>query len=299
MDASAFRPASDILLSVALVVTLWATGIGLGMSVRPAQVVDSLRRRGLVTRMVLLDLLLVPVAMWVCVRWLALDDGLATGLLLVAFAAAGPLAIKLAHLAGGDVAFAVGIVIVLEVANVLVVPLWASQLGLVSTAAVAIEIVRTLLLLVLLPLTLGLFVGRRWPARAPGWAPVAARVSSVGLVVVVCVIVGRDIDVVISAIETGAALASVVVVALALLGGWLFGGPLRATRVTASMASGVRANGVALAIATTAFADRPEVAVGVVTAGLVSIVVPTLVAGWFARSAPAAVAMPLDAAVDT
>lgn len=155
MDPLAPGSFLDTAVALAITVTLWATGIGLGASVRASDIVAPLRRRGLLARVLALDLILVPVAMWVCVRVLVPDDGYATGLLLVAFASAGPLAMKLVGLARGNAALAIGLVVVLEVANLVVVPLWTSLLGVTSALVVIVDILRTLAILVLAPLVSG------------------------------------------------------------------------------------------------------------------------------------------------
>jgi BASS family bile acid:Na+ symporter len=264
--------------TLALVLTLWLTGIGVGMMVQLSEIVRSLTRLGLVARTVTLDVLVVPVAMWIAVRLLVEDEGYATGLLLVAFAAAGPLGLKLAQVARADTAFAIGIVVVLEAANILLIPLWSGLLGLTSSADVFLEIVRTVTLLVALPLAIGLAVQHVRPERAAAVSARALRLATVGLVVVVSIIVTRSLDTMLETFTNGAALASGIVITFALGAGWLVGGPQESTRLATSLVSGCRASGAALAVASSAFADRPEVAAGVVTAGLVSVLIPTLVA---------------------
>ena len=268
----------ETIQAVALVATLWATGLGLGMKARPSDIPRSLTRRWLVARTITLDVVLVPIAMWVAVRLLVQDEGYATGLLLVAFAAAGPLGIKLAQATRADTAFAIGIVLVLEFANIVLIPLWSSLLGLASSTSVAFETVRTVALLVALPLAVGMTVRSLRPGLASPWADVALRLSTVGLVVVVTIIVIRSLDTMVEGITNGAASAAIVVIAFALGAGWLMGGPQRETRLATSVVTGCRSGGAALAVAATAFADQPAVTAGVVTAGLVSVTLPTLLA---------------------
>ena len=55
--------------------------------------------------------------------------------------------------------------------------------------------------------------------------------------------------------------AALTAVLLALLLGWLLGGPARPTRAATSLVTGVRANGPALAIAQASFAALPAVSV--------------------------------------
>lgn len=268
----------DAIQTLVLVATLWMTGIGLGMKVRLSDILESLTRVRLVARTVTLDVVLVPVAMWIAVRLLVQDDGYATGLLLVAFAAAGPLGINLSQVTGADTAYAIGIVVVLEVANVVLIPLWSSALGITGSADVIIDIVRTVGFLVVLPLVVGMGV-RKWRQQyATRLADGALRLATLGLVAIVAIVIGRSVDVMLASFTNGAALASIIVISFALGAGWLVGGPGHQTRLTTSVVTGCRANGAALAVATGAFAGQPEVAAGVVTAGLVSITLPTVLA---------------------
>jgi predicted Na+-dependent transporter len=67
-------------------------------------------------------------------------------------------------------------------------------------------------------------------------------------------------------------------VAFALAGGWIAGSPESPNRTAASLVTGIRANAPALAVAQAAFPGRPAVAVTAVVFGLVSVVVPLVVA---------------------
>jgi BASS family bile acid:Na+ symporter len=281
------EPVLDAIQAIAIVVTLWATGIGLGLVVRLPDITDSLKRYGLVARTITLDVLLVPIAMWITVRALVPDEGYATGLLLVAFAAAGPLGIKLAEVARADLAYAIGIVVVLEIANVVLIPLWSGILGLTSSLAVIVDMVRTVTLLVVLPITVGMLIRPRLAGRARGASERALRFATFGLLVVIVLIVGRSLEVVADGLTNGSATASVIVIAFALVAGWLLGWPTRGTRMTTSLVTGTRANGAALAVAVASFPETPEVAAGVVTAGLVSVTTPTAMAyliAWRAKA---------------
>lgn len=268
----------DLIQALLIVGTMWATGVGLGMSVRFTDIATSLRRPALVARTAVLDIVLVPVVMWVTASLLLPEGGIATGLLLVAFASAGPLGIKLADIAGGDTEYAIGIVVVLELANVAAIPIWSSFLGVATAAVVAIEMVRTLVLLVVLPLGVGMLIGRRWATGARRWAPILQRLSSVGVVAVVAFLIVRNVRYLDDDLAYNALLAAALVIGFALAAGWLMGGPERQTRISTSLVTGVRANAAAVAIAATTFAGMPVVSLGVILAGLVSAVLPSLFA---------------------
>ncbi|MGH8840068.1 MAG: bile acid:sodium symporter family protein [Jiangellaceae bacterium] len=187
-----------------------------------------------------------PLLVWALVELLSIPDEYAIGLLLVGFASAGPLGIKAAQIAGADVACAVSLVVVLEAANALVIPLWV---GLLMPSGVDVPLgvlLGTLTVLVLLPLTVGMMVRWRSPGSARRWAPRVVIVSNMSLMVVIALVVGQNVSTLADAFAAGIVPMIVVTVGFALVLGWLAGGPGRPTRAAVALVTGVRANAVAL-----------------------------------------------------
>jgi BASS family bile acid:Na+ symporter len=274
----------DQFYQVALVLTLWVTGLGLGMSYGPRQILGTLRRGGLFARAAVLDVVLVPLVVWGLVQAFSVPDRYATGLLLVGMASGGPLGIKAAQLARADLPYAIALVVVLEAANAVAIPLWVALL-LPSGVQVPLgPVVRTLLLLMLIPLAVGLAVRASRPATARRLARWAPPLSTVGLVVVIAVVLARYAPIVAEAFGVvGPTAVTAVLVALGL--GWLLGGPTRPTRASTSLVSGVRANGPALAIAQASFPSLAAVSVAIVAFGTFSILLPVLFAMVIGRTA--------------
>jgi BASS family bile acid:Na+ symporter len=216
----------------------------------------------------------IPLLVWALVRLLGVDGDYAVGLLLVGVASAGPLGIKAAQLAGADVPVAVSLVVVLELVNLVAIPFWAAVLLPEGTSVSSLEVLRTLLLLVLLPLAAGLACRRVAPRQAGRLALPLTTASNVALAVVVAIVLVRDSGAVATAAGEGVPLAAGLAVAAALALGWLAGGPSRPVRAAAALVTGVRANGPALAIAAASFAGRPDVRAGVVVFALFSVLVP-------------------------
>jgi BASS family bile acid:Na+ symporter len=255
-----------------------------------SRILASISQRRYFANVVILDVALVPGAMWLVVALLLPDSGVGTGLLIVAFASAGPLGIKLTHLAGGDVASAIGLVVVLEVANLAAVPAWSSLVGIADSTGVVVDIIRTLVLLVLLPIGIGMLIGRLRPGLAAAWDPRLAITSSIGVMAIMLFVLVRHIDILGDGSGIRALAAAGLAIAFALGAGWLLGGPSAGRRTATSLVTGVRANAAALALASTAFAAEPDVAVGVVIASVASIVLSVVVAGLLGvagRSRPA------------
>ena len=143
-----------------------------------------------------------------------------------------------------------------------------------------------MLLLVLAPLAVGMAVRARRPPTAARLAQLAAPLSTVGLLVVIAIVLARYARIVLD-VFVAVGPAALTAVLLALLLGWLLGGPARPTRAATSLVTGVRANGPALAIAQASFASLPAVSVAIVVFGTFSILLPVsfaIVAGRTALS---------------
>ena len=259
----------DQLYQVALALTLWITGLGLGMSFGPGQILRTLRRGGLFARATVLDVVIVPLLVWGLVQAFSIPDHYATGLLLVGVASAGPLGIKAAQLARADLPYAIALVVVLEAANVVAIPVWVALLLPPGVQVPMWPVVRTLLLLVLAPLAVGMAVRARRPPTAARLAQLAAPLSTVGLLVVIAIVLARYARIVLDVfVAVGPAALTAVLLAL------LLGGPGRPTRAATSLVTGVRANGPALAIAQASFPSLAAVSVAIVAFAMFSVLLP-------------------------
>lgn len=263
------------LLDIAIAFTLWASIGGLGLEHPPSAFVAPLGRRGLLARIVAFDVLAVPVATWLVVQVLAVPYPYAIGLILVGATSAGPLGLLAVQLAEGDVGLAIALVVVLEVANTLAIPIWAVVLLPRAASVPMAQIVAVLLAYVLAPLATGSLIRDRAPTLAGHLAPLARRASIAGLVLVVSLVVARDLPLLGAAVGAGVTTATVALIGFALAGGWLAAGSERSTRSAAALTTAQRGSSVALAIAVTAFRDLQEASLAVVVYGTIStILVP-------------------------
>lgn len=277
----------DTVYLAALLSALWATGLALGVSHDLRALAEPARRSGLLLRVAVVEVIVFPLLVWGLVRVLAVPGDYAVGLMLVGIASAGPLAIKAAQIARADAPTAVALVIVLELVNLAAIPLWATLLLPAGTEVDTVAVVRTLLVMVVLPLVAGICVRRLAPAGARRLATTAVRVSDVGLWVVIALVLVRDADAVVDAVGERVPVVAALAVLVGLALGWVAGAPARETRAAAALVVGIRANAVALAIAATSFAQRGDVRTGVVVFALFSAIVPLALAAVLGRRASA------------
>jgi BASS family bile acid:Na+ symporter len=130
---------------------------------------------------------------------------------------------------------------------------------------------------VLAPIVAGTLIRVRAPALADRLVPIARVISLAGLVAVIAIVIAENVTVVGTAAAAGVPLATILLIAFALAGGWLVGGPSPASRLAIALVSAQRGSSVALAIAVTAFADVPEAAVAIAVSGMISLVVVPLI----------------------
>jgi len=143
-----------------------------------------------------------------------------------------------------------------------------------------------LLLQLFLPLALGLLMKSRYEEEAAMARPIMGEIASLSLVallVVNLVNIGK-----IARLAGSGAFASVLgVIVLALITGYLLGGPGPEPRRTVALSTGQRNYAAAFVIADESFPGRPAIMLMLLAASVVSLVVIMLAAGEIGRQAKA------------
>src|SRR5213075_80232 len=249
-------------------------GIGLGLSV--GEILAPLRNARLVILALVANFIVLPVGAIGLGRVVGLDEPFAIGLLLLASAAGAPFVPKLAQLARGNVAFGVGVMVLLMVVTVGYLPL-ALPVLLPGVTVDPWKIGRSLFLLMLLPLAVGLAGRAAVPALAGRVKPVLDRISSLSLTVLMVAITGANLRNVLSVFGFAA--------------GWLLGGPGRDTRSVLALGTAQRNIAAALVVGS-GFAN-PKVVVMVVVVAIVGLFILMPTARLLSRSASAASPSPV------
>jgi predicted Na+-dependent transporter len=171
------------LFNAGIAISVGATVLSLGMTFTVGQLVAPLHRVVLVIGLVVLNAGVIPAAAWGIAEITPMSSKYVPGLVLATLAAGSAASLKAAQLAKrADLPLAVSVVVVLQLVNIVAVPLWAGQV--VTGASIsAWDIVKSLLLLVLLPLVVGLFIRARYADRAKDWQPGLVKVANIALVI--------------------------------------------------------------------------------------------------------------------
>jgi BASS family bile acid:Na+ symporter len=273
----------DLIYWLTLTLTVWATVALVGFTHAPHQLRLAASRARVVGPVVVLSCIGMPLLAWVTSRILNVPALESTGILLVAAASAGPLSLKVVDIAKGDLSLAMSLVLILELANIVIIPLWPALLLPDGVGSPALDVARSVIVLIVLPLIAS------WALRA--WRPAVTerlvgplrRASTVGFVAALILVLARSVSVIPEVAGSGVLPVAVVTLIVGMLAAAVVVGNGRPTRIAASMVTGVRANATALAVAGTAFAGQPRVTAAIVVFGLVSIALPSLAAVALAR----------------
>nr|WP_234712861.1 bile acid:sodium symporter [Mycolicibacterium komanii]CRL72810.1 Sodium Bile acid symporter family protein [Mycolicibacterium komanii] len=259
----------EMAVPVATVVFVVSSMISMGLGLKIAQLAAPLKNPRLVTMSVLVNFVAVPAGAIGITRILRLDEPFSIGLLLLGVAAGAPFLPKLAEIAHGNLAFAVALMVLLMIVTVGYVPL-VLPLLLPGVSVDPARIARSLVLLMLLPLAIALGINAKRPAIAARTKPLFDRLSSLGLVLVVVLLIVVNFSKVLSVFGTRAILAGLLFIALGYAVGWAAGGPGADNRVVLGLGTAQRNIAAALVVGGQSFSD-PGVVVMVVVVAIASL----------------------------
>ncbi len=256
---------------VAMLAFVVSSMLAVGVSLTVGQIMAPLRNGKLVSRALLANFVLMPLGALVIARLLRLDEPLGIALLLLGTAAGAPFLPKLAGIAKSNLAFAVGLMVLLMVLTVGYMPL-VLPLLLEGVSVDPTRIARSLFLLMLLPLGVGLLVKARFCHVADRMRRSLNCISSLSLTSLIVLLLVTNIQNVIGLFGTRGILASI----LFLLGGvgigWLLGGPDFGTKGVLALGTAQRNIAAALVVGGKNF-DDPNVIVMVVVVAVVGLLI--------------------------
>ena len=230
-------------------------------------------------RLVILALLanfvLVPLLAYGIILIIPLEQSLQIGLAVLATAAGAPFLPKLVQGAKGNVAFGVGLMVLLMVVTIIYMPL-VLPLLLQGVSVNPWDIAKSLIVLMLVPLGIGLLFKSHSPDTAAHWQPVMAKISSLAILVLLVVGLGLNISNIIDLIGTGGLLALLLFIVGSLLIGLLLGGRDAGNRSVMGLGTAQRNVSAALVVTAQNFSGTntlPFVLVGAML--LLLILLPT------------------------
>jgi BASS family bile acid:Na+ symporter len=277
----------DILVMIMLVQMM----LTIGMGVTVAELLAIAKNWPLVLRAGLANYVCIPAVTLVLLIVVHADDpNVPAGFLILAVCPGAPFGPPCTRIAKGDVAAAVGLMVILAGSSALAAPVLLHFLmPLVSPneslQVDAVKIVNTLLLTQLFPLCVGLCLRRWWPGpvqrlqRLANIAGAALGLLTIGLILVVDFPLLKEIRLRGYGGMSALLIASWVV-------GWLLGGPGHDSRKAMTLTTSLRNVGVGLVIAGSNFPGTAAVTAALAY-GLLEILGSVLLAVWWGRQARA------------
>jgi BASS family bile acid:Na+ symporter len=248
--------------------------LGVGLHTPPSQVVDVAKQPRLLIRGVVANFLIVPLLFYLALELFSFRPDVVIGLLIMAAVPIAPMAPPFVDMARGDVAYAVGLMVIAALLCVpltpliLVLSLPRSEAGLELESA---RIIQMLLSVQLLPIGLGMAINRFSRAWTERLSKVVPAIGRLGLVITVFWIVAERAGAI---IELGvwpnlAVLLSLV--ACLMVGDVMMLGESSERRRSLGISTAIRNVGLGLLIANSNYAGTPAVAI-VLSFGLLSMV---------------------------
>ncbi len=257
------------LFTVAFVVS---SMLGMGLALTLGQILQPLRNGRLVLAALVTNFVIIPAVAIALARVIPMDEQLQIGVILFGSAAGAPFLPKLAQIAKASVAFSVGLMAMLIVVTVIFLPI-VLPLVLPGVSVDARSMAVMLFGQMLVPLGIGLAVRQRFPEGAAQISPPIAQVASLSLVLLFVLMLGLNIESVIGLFGSGALAATAILLAVAIVSGYLLGGPSSDTRQVLALGTGQRNLAAAFLVATANFAEQPNVLVYLAGAGLIGMAI--------------------------
>jgi predicted Na+-dependent transporter len=274
-----------VLFNAGIAISIGATVASLGMTFSVRQIIEPLRRVGLIVAIVVVNAVVLPFAAWGIAKASPMAGQYVDGLVLATIGMGSAGALKAAQLAKrADLALAVSAVVVLQIVDIVAVPLWAGHV--VSGASIsAWAIVKDLLLLVLAPLAVGLLLSARYPENAKEWQPQLVKVSNLALVIALATGIAANWSTIVTMFGSWVIVTAIVIVIVGLLLGALLGGRKAETRSTTTLVSGMRFGSLGLIIIGTQLHGAANYIGPAITFSLVDLILPMLLAVEIGRKA--------------
>lgn len=259
-------------LNPIIIIFLTSTMLACGLGLTVRQIFAPFRNVRVAIAAALLNFLVVPLIAIAASRLLGIEESLRYGLVLFAMTAAAEASPKFTGNAKGDVGLSVGLLALSLGVAIFYLPMMLSVL-LPDAHVDRVHLLVKLCLTLALPMILGLFVKARWGAFADRLGHYVHKMSSASMVLVVVLLVIMYYHDFLHLIGSGSIGAALIFIVVSFIAGYLLGWPDRGTRVAMAFGSAARNIGVAMMVASGAFADRPQVLVMLVLIAVIMLIV--------------------------
>jgi BASS family bile acid:Na+ symporter len=262
----------NAILQVSLLVFVISSMLAMGFSLTMPEIIEPLKDLRLVVIALAVNFVAVPLIAVIIDAVLSLDDDLSTGLTIISAAAGAPFLPKLAGAAKGNMAFSVGLMVLLMVVTVAYMPI-VLPLLIDGVDVNAWDIASSLIFLMILPLAIALFVRWRYEEIAAGLQPLMAQTSTIAIALLLAAGVIVNFDEIVDLIGTGGFAAILLFLAGSFVVGYFAAGSDAGTRSVLGLGTAQRNLSAAMVVAGQNFSDSPAVLTFIIVAGIVGLIV--------------------------
>jgi BASS family bile acid:Na+ symporter len=213
----------EALAQLSVLVFVIGSMLSMGLSLTTKQIIEPLKNVRLVILALVANFILVPILASIITLVLPLDESLRIGLILLSTAAGAPFLPKLAQAAKGNTAFSVGLMVLLMVVTIIYLPI-VLPLLLGDVDVNPWEIARSLIIMMLIPLAVGLFIRARYEEAAANIQPTFGMASNIALLALVVLGLVLNFNSMIALVGSLGILAGITFILISLVIGYLLGG---------------------------------------------------------------------------
>jgi predicted Na+-dependent transporter len=212
-----------VLAQLSVLVFVVGSMFSLGLSLTTQQIIDPLKNVRMVILALVANFILVPALAYGITILFNLDDTLTIGLVLLSTAAGAPFLPKLVDVAKGNIAFSVGLMVLLMVVTIVYLPL-VLPLLLGDVEVSPWDIAQSLIVMMLIPLVVGLFIKARYEEAAAKIQPPFGMAANIALLTLTVLGLVLNFSSMIALVGTRGILAGIIFILVALIIGYLLGG---------------------------------------------------------------------------
>jgi BASS family bile acid:Na+ symporter len=264
------------LASVSVLIYIVSTMLSMGLKFLPKQFFEPLKDKNLILKSLAANFIVLPVVTYIVLQLIPLQQGLAIGLVLMAAGAGSPFMLKIVQFMKADMAFAVGLMLILSTVTLIYMPLLLSLL-IPGVSVNPLSIAGSLVVLIFVPLMVGTVLKWKKNSLAGKIQPIFNRLSNIFILLVVVLYLGLNYQDFITVFGTGALIASSIFVIAAFIVGYLLGGPSKNTRSVLGMGTAIRNSSAAFVVAVTNFSSEYDVMAMIIVVYMLSIILMMLI----------------------
>jgi predicted Na+-dependent transporter len=260
-----------VIVQLSALVFVVSSMLAMGLSLTVPEIIAPLRNLRLVILAAMINFIAVPFVAWAIQGIMDLDQDIYTGILLLATAAGAPFLPKLAQVAKGNAAFSVGLMVMLMVVTIIYMPI-VLPLFLSGVEVDPWDIAKSLIVLMLFPLGIGLFMNSRWQQTAKELQALMSSASSFAILLLLVGAIILQWSAIVSLIGTGGLIAILIFLLISLMLGYFAGGSDPATRSVMGLGTAQRNVSAAMVVGAQNFSDSPNVLITVIVGALIGLV---------------------------